>query len=56
VYAIVTHPKYSTRAAFTALEELQAAFERDFGSRMATAPENGLSRVAKPMMNELLAK
>ena len=56
VFAIVTHPKYSTRAAFTALEELQTSFERDFGSRMATAPENGLNRVAKPLMNELLQK
>lgn len=53
---MVTHPKYSPRAAFAALEELQAAFERDFGSRMATAPENGLNRVAKPLLKELLEK
>lgn len=56
VYAIVTHPKFSTRVAFAALEELQASFERDFGSRMATAPENGLSRVAKPLMKDLFEK
>ena len=56
VYAIVTHPKYSTRAAFTVLDELQTAFERDFGSRLATAPENGLNRVAKPLLKELLEK
>lgn len=56
VYAIVTHPKFSARSAFAALEELQASFERDFGSRMATAPENGLSRVSKPLMNDILTK
>jgi hypothetical protein len=42
--------------AFGVLDELQAAFQRDFGSRLATAPENGLSRVAKPLMKDLIEK
>ena len=56
VYAIVTHPKYSARTAFGILEELQASFQRDFGSRLASAPENGLSRVAKPFLKDLMEK
>lgn len=56
VYAIVTHPKYAARAAFGILDELQTSFQRDFGSRLASAPENGLTRVSKPLMKDLVDK
>lgn len=56
VYSIVTSPQFPPRTAFLALDELQERFRLDFGSRIATATEQGLSLAATPVMKQVFQK
>ncbi len=56
VYSIVTHSGFSQRAAFAILDELQKDFQRDFGNKIGSAPEDSLSRTARPLLKEFCDK
>lgn len=56
VYALVSSPKYPVRIAFIALEELRREFSKEFGPRVATSSENGLSRAASNIFKSIITK
>lgn len=56
VYSIVTSPKYPVRLAFLALDELKREFSKEFGQRIATSSENGLSRPASNIFKSIFTK
>lgn len=55
VYAIVTNPNYPSRVAFAAIDELQSEFA-DFGSQVAAAGEDGLSKASKLTLKAIADK
>lgn len=56
VYAIVTNRDYSPRVAFTALDELQQTFAKEFGLKVASATEESLTRSSRPLMSSIFEK
>lgn len=56
VYAIVTNPSFSLRSAFKAIDDLADLFNRDLGSRIASATEQSLSQAASPIMKQIFQK
>ena len=49
VYIVVTNPKYSSRVAFTLLDELKEAFQKEYGTKVASASEESLTRQSKKL-------
>lgn len=56
VYAMVTEPRYPTRVAFAAIDEIMTTFQKEFGARIASATEGSLSKSAKPILADNMSK
>lgn len=56
VFSLVSSPKYPSRIAFAALDELQDLFNRELGVRAAAAKEGSLSRPAANIFKVVFEK
>eukprot|EP00607_Mallomonas_marina_P002890 CAMPEP_0182429246 /NCGR_PEP_ID=MMETSP1167-20130531/25623_1 /TAXON_ID=2988 /ORGANISM="Mallomonas Sp, Strain CCMP3275" /LENGTH=198 /DNA_ID=CAMNT_0024612647 /DNA_START=200 /DNA_END=793 /DNA_ORIENTATION=+ len=56
VFAMVTDPKYPVRVAFGILDEFHKSFTEEFGSKIASAPEDGLNRSSRTMLQSFVEK
>ena len=56
VFSVVTSPNYSLRMAYSAIDDLAVAFNRDLGTKIATATEQSLSQPSAPIMKQIFQK
>jgi len=56
IYAIVTVKNYSTRLAFSALDEIKIEFSSEFGPKVPSATEESLSKMSKDTLQEIADK
>lgn len=53
---MVTNPKYSPRVAYIILDELKDCFQKEFGTKIASASEESLSKSSKKLLVSIAEK